>query len=112
MKSFWTGALVFILGIAACGDGKPSSPAVSSDEASIQAVKRSLAPSLSRSTDGLVAVPLAGGGERVDLQGRFQSAAVAKIGADGKLVTDCVDSVEAAEAFLRARPPAATRSDR
>ena len=108
--------VVFTLAVvaAACGDEKAPAPSISSEEASIQMIKRSLAHSLDRSSDGLVVVPVAGGGERVDTQGRFQSAVLAKIGPDGRVVVDCVDSVESAEAFLRAPAPAPaeTRSDR
>ena len=93
----------FAAGAGACADDKaPSAEApVCADEASIQTIKRDLAPVLSRSPDGLVVQALPGGGQRVDLGGRFQSAALAKIGPDGKLVTDCVDSVDQADAFLR-----------
>jgi hypothetical protein len=107
MKSMRLGAMfltiaVFAAGASACADDKaPSTEAVSADEASIQTIKRDLAPVLNRSTDGLVVQAVPGGGQRVDLGGRFQSAAIAKIGPDGKLVTDCVDSVDQAEAFLR-----------
>jgi hypothetical protein len=71
-----------------------------------------LAPSLSRSSEGLVIEPAAHGGEKVRLEGRYQSAAMAKVGADGRLVTDCVDTVEDAEAFLldaTAMPPVGDR---
>ena len=106
MKS-WKYGLVLLLGVAACGDDKTEAqPVVSAQEVAIQTMKKSLEPSLSRSTDGLVAVPLANGGKRVDLQGRFQTAVIAKVGPDGKLVTECVDNVEAAESFLRAETPA------
>jgi hypothetical protein len=116
MKASWMGAIVMTMAVvtAACGEGK--SPAVNdpvtADEAGIRAITQSLESSLSRSSDGLTTVPVRGGGERVDLQGRFQSAAVAKVGPDGRVVTDCVDTVEDADAFLRAPAPAPTRSDR
>jgi hypothetical protein len=104
------------MGAGACGDEKAPSAEVpvSADEASIQIIKRDLAPVLNRSADGLVVQAVPGGGQRVDLGGRFQSAAVAKIGPDGKLVTDCVESVEEADAFLRADSVAAVNkaSDR
>jgi hypothetical protein len=97
-----------------CGEGgTSSSPAapVSADEAGIQKIERDLAPVLSRSAEGLAVQAVPGGGQRVDLGGRFQSAAVAKIGADGKLVVDCVDTVDEASAFLRGTAPAAKKAD-
>jgi hypothetical protein len=94
----------FAAGAGACGEDKAPSAAapVSADEASIQTIKRDLAPVLNRSSDGLVVQAVPGGCQRVELGDRFQSAALAKIGPDGKLVTDCVDTVEQADAFLRA----------
>jgi hypothetical protein len=111
------GALVWGIAItmAGCGGERSTTvtPGGAPDEAAVQIISRSLAPSLDRSTDGLVEVPLAGGGVGVDLRGRFQSAAIAKIGPDGRVLTDCVDSVEDAARFLRATtPPPETRSDR
>ena len=121
MKSMRLGAMFltiagFAAGASGCGEDRGSSTEapVSADEASIQTINRDLAPVLSRSTDGLVVQAIPGGGQRVDLGGRFQSAAIAKIGPDGKLVTDCVDSVDQADAFLRGDSAASapTGSDR
>jgi hypothetical protein len=40
---------------------------------------------LSTSHEGLVEVPLPGGGHKLDLQGRFQSPLIGTMGPDGKL---------------------------
>lgn len=52
------------------------------------------------SVEGLVAVSHEGGRLSVDLQDRFQSVAVAKIGADGKVEQRCVTSPAEAKEFL------------
>lgn len=48
----------------------------------------------STSHDGLVLQksPVAGGGEMVDIRGRFRSLATVTVGADGRLHTDCGDA--------------------
>ncbi len=46
-------------------------------------------PAFSTSHDGLVERPAPGGGVTVDLQGRFRSAVIATVGADGKVDVDC-----------------------
>jgi hypothetical protein len=56
---------------------------------------------LSRSTEGLVPVQHPDGSVSVNLQGRFQSASVARIDSSGKLHTTCVDSAENADAACR-----------
>ena len=40
----------------------------------------------------------------MDLQGRFRSFSVAKLGKDGSIVTGCVTSEDDAEQFLRSAP--------
>src|SRR5258705_2494503 len=82
MKSMRLGAMfltiaAFAAGAGACADDKsPSVEApISADEASIQMIKRDLAPVLNRSSDGLVVQAVPGGGQRVDLGGRFPRAA-------------------------------------
>src|SRR5687768_235151 len=103
-----SGIGLLVLGLGACeGSGATPTPATSAQEESIAVMKRGLEPLLSRSLEGLTPRALPGGGEVIDLAGRFQSAAIAKIGPDGQLEISCVDTVEEAEAFLRA--PAAKR---
>jgi hypothetical protein len=46
-------------------------------------------PAFSTSSQGLVEEPAPGGGVTVNLQGRFRSAVVATVGADGKVSVDC-----------------------
>lgn len=47
---------------------------------------------ISRSDEGLVEQPLPGGGFGIDLQGRFQEFVIVTLGADGKLVYQCLDN--------------------
>jgi len=55
---------------------------------------------LARSHEGLVSGVTKNGDVRMDLQGRFQCAVMAKIGPDGKVVTACVNSDHKARTFL------------
>lgn len=62
--------------------------------------------SLNRSDRGLHARTLPGGGVAVDLQGRYQSMAVATVGADGQAAVNCAVTPEQAEAALQGEQPA------
>lgn len=55
-----------------------------------------------KETDGLVQEKRADGTISVDLQGRFQNVTLAKRNDDGSISAACVDTPEAAGAFLRA----------
>ncbi len=59
---------------------------------SIRALQDAMGSALSTSDDGLVAQnsPVAGGGVVVNLQGRFQNAVTAVIGANGVLQAPCI----------------------
>jgi hypothetical protein len=59
---------------------------------------------VNQSTEGLQAVQHADGTVSMDLQGRFQSMAVAKRTEDGELVESCVDNPEAAAVFFEIDP--------
>ena len=59
---------------------------------------------VNKSSDGLESVVHEDGSESVDLKGRFQSVAVAKIDEDGNLVTACFDSPKAVAAFFGIDP--------
>ncbi len=52
------------------------------------------------STEGLTVVHHQNGAVSVDLQDRFMSVAVAKVGADGKIQEECVTSAAEAKQFL------------
>jgi hypothetical protein len=56
-----------------------------------------------KSTDGLVQVQHADGTVEMDLQGRFQNVMLAKKNDDGSVSEACVDSPEAAGAFLQSK---------
>jgi len=56
-----------------------------------------------KATDGLVEERHADGTISVDLQGRFQNVVLAKRNDDGSISSACVDTPEAAEAFLTSR---------
>jgi hypothetical protein len=59
---------------------------------------------VNQSTDGLQSVRHADGSVSIDLQGRFQSIAVAKRDEDGKVIQSCVDNRQAAAAFFGIDP--------
>lgn len=59
---------------------------------------------LNRSTEGLVEEHRPDGSVSMDLQGRFQNVAVAKINADGTTTQSCIDNPEAAAAFFGIDP--------
>lgn len=61
-----------------------------------------------KTTDGLVQEKRADGTVSVDLQGRFQNVVLAKKNDDGTVSAACVDTSEAAGAFLRSREKPAT----
>jgi hypothetical protein len=62
------------------------------------------------SVEGLTPATTPDGGIMVDLQGRFQSVAIAKKNPDGSIAQACVESSEQAEAFLKSK--AAEKKDR
>jgi hypothetical protein len=59
-----------------------------------------LALMFKRDSSGLIPVYHANGSVSIDLQGQFMSAAVARIGSDGKLIRACVTNAAHAEAFM------------
>jgi len=61
-----------------------------------------------KSTDGLVEVQNPDGSVSMDLQGRFKNVALAKRNDDGSISAACVDSSEAATAFLQNRQATTT----
>jgi hypothetical protein len=65
---------------------------------------------LNRSDTGLQSRALPGGGVAVDLQGRYQSMAVATVGADGQAAVNCAVTPEQAEVALQAEQQAGTGS--
>ncbi len=68
--------------------------------AEARALLASLIPSISQSDAGLTAVRLSNGALAVDLQGRFESATLAKIGPDGTVEAECVTNEAEARRFL------------
>ena len=82
---------------------------LSTEEARV--LVESLIGTLNQSDAGLTPAVLPSGARIVNLDGRFESAALAKMGPDGKIVTECVTTKEEAERFLtetRKTTPAAT----
>jgi len=67
----------------------------------VQKINKDTANNLSHSTKGLVIEKREDGSRHVDLQDRFQSVSLAKVGADGKVQTECVNSKEEATKFLK-----------
>lgn len=61
---------------------------------------------VNQSTEGLQVKRNATGAQYVDLDGRFENVAVAKIGPDGKVETGCVNNLADAKKFLESKEPA------
>ena len=68
----------------------------------VQQLLDGLTPMVNTSVEGLKVVRRDDGSAFVDLQDRFQSVSVAKIGADGKVEQKCVTTVDEAKQFLNA----------
>src|SRR5688572_25642958 len=69
-----------------------------------QKLANGLAPMLDDSADGLVQVKHTDGSVSMDLQGRFQNVAVARINKNGTVEQSCVDNPRAAAKFFRIDP--------
>ena len=95
-------AVVLCACAASDSSAKPS-PAGHPTELSPQAreLLDRLAPSLSRSSQGLHWVAGRGGVRSMDLQGRFAHATLAVRGSDGVVRSVCVESTDGAEAAAR-----------
>lgn len=76
---------------------------VTAEEA--RALVDSLIGSLNQSDAGLAPSVLPSGARIVNLDGRFEAAALAKMGPEGTVVTECVTTKEEAERFLTEAPP-------
>lgn len=68
-------------------NGNIVAEATPADQAELEAA---LSNVVNTSSEGLVEKPLAGGGMKMDLQGRFQSASTAFIDSNGNLTAPCV----------------------
>ena len=66
----------------------------------VSALKKAFEAHLSRSSVGLTSVPLPGGARLIHLQGRFHTAAVARVRPDGSLEQRCFDNADHAARFL------------
>ena len=55
---------------------------------------------VNQSTEGLQVKRTANGAQYVDLDGRFENVAIAKIGPDGKVQSECVNNLKDAKKFL------------
>ena len=75
----------------------------------IQQITQDTDKNLSHSTKGLVVVRREDGSKHVDLQDRFQAVSLAKVGADGKITTECVTSKEEAKKFLEGEAKPASK---
>ena len=90
---------------------KPDNPnqkdtfrSMSPDE--LKQLEAAIAPALSQSAEGLVVKDGPAGSKYVDLQGRFQSVAIANVGSDGQVQTQCVINMNEAKQFLESDKPA------
>jgi hypothetical protein len=80
------------------GDIRP----LTQDEA--ERLATGIKPLLNQSTEGLVQVQHADGSVSMDLQGRFQDVAVARMNQDGSISQSCVNNPRAAGAFFGIDP--------
>ena len=69
-----------------------------------QKLAAGLKPMLNKSSDGLVTVQHPDGSISMDLQGRFQNVAVARVNKDGTVSQSCVDNPRSAGAFFGIDP--------
>lgn len=69
-----------------------------------QKLAAGLKPMLNKSSEGLVTVQHPDGSMSMDLQGRFQNVAVARVNKDGTVSQSCVDNPRAAGAFFGIDP--------
>jgi hypothetical protein len=69
-----------------------------------QKLAAGLSQMVNQSTEGLEQVQHEDGSVSMDLKGRFQNVAVARINQDGSLTQSCVDSPQAAGAFFGIDP--------
>jgi hypothetical protein len=65
-----------------------------------QAIVDQVTAFTNRSSEGLTSTPLANGGVKVDLQGRFSGVTLGRANADGTTEVRCVMSMEEAANFL------------
>ena len=72
----------------------------------IQTLLEGMKPYVNQSTEGLQVKSTAEGAQYVDLDGRFENVAVAKIGSDGKVETGCVNNLADAKKFLESKESA------
>ncbi len=88
-------ALFALAAIAGCNGDSSSTQTPSKPSASTVQP-----PTLTTSSAGLVEQP-AVKGVKVQLQGHFENAVIARRNADGTLTTECHDEQESAEAFMQ-----------
>jgi len=69
-----------------------------------QKLAAGLKPMLNKSSEGLVTVQHPDGSVSMDLEGRFQNVAVARVNKDGTVSQSCVDNPRAAGAFFGIDP--------
>ena len=109
-------ALCLVLGLGlGCGANGPSpdnerartparAEALAADDAANR-LRARLAPRLSRSSASLTEVVHPNGRRSLRVNGRFSQAQLARIDGSGRVVTECVDNLPAAERALAAGTP-------
>lgn len=111
LRSGWV-ALVAAVGLAqGCSPGSEAAErqqrAASRSSLNEVAVRAELSAVLSDSDQGLQVVTREGVIQQVQLEGRFQSAAMARRNPDGTLSTECFEDADAAIDFLQGEGVAA-----
>lgn len=80
----------------------------------IQTLLEGMKNYVNQSTEGLQVKRTTTGAQYVDLEGRFENVAIAKIGPDGKVQSECVNNLKDAKKFLEstetAKKPASPKT--
>lgn len=105
---FCAGALVALATLASCGGDPSSAPSSSTRSAASTAAQPQQAIRLTTASTGL-ARQVTPKGVKVQLDGHFQNAVLARRNADGTLSTECDDEQQQADAFMQGAT--ATRSE-
>ena len=86
----------------------PETGMLSVNPTRVESSSKMLETALSRSSDGLVQETMPNGTVRMNLQGRFMSASVARLDAQGHVHTTCTEDLDQAQRVLHGTTPLAS----
>ena len=87
----------------------PETGMLSVNPTHFESSSKMLETALSRSSDGLVQETMPNGTVRMNLQGRFMSASMARLDAQGHVHTSCTEDLDQAERVLHEKTPLASQ---